>query len=36
MLIMSVEVVTYANKSYGMFEELVNNKYDVPVKVFEI
>tara|TARA_B110000046_G_C12918682_1_gene366089 strand:- start:284 stop:1012 length:729 start_codon:yes stop_codon:yes gene_type:complete len=30
---MSVEIVTYANKSQGMFEELVNNKYDVPIKV---
>jgi hypothetical protein len=30
---MSVEVVTYANKSQGMFEELVNNEFGVPVKV---
>ena len=30
---MSVEIVTYANKSRGMFEELVNNKFGVPVKV---
>ena len=30
---MSVEVVTYANKSSGMFEELVNNKHGVKVKV---
>ena len=30
---MSVEVVTYANKSQGLFEELVNNEFDVPVKV---
>jgi len=30
---MTVEIVTYANKSQGMFEELVNNKFDVPVKV---
>ena len=30
---MTVEIVTYANKSQGMFEELVNNKFDVPIKV---
>lgn len=30
---MSVEVVTYANKSSGMFEELVNNEFGVPIKV---
>ena len=30
---MSVEVVTYANKSFGMFEELVNNDHGVKVKV---
>ena len=30
---MSLEVVTYANKSSGMFEELVNNKHGVKVKV---
>jgi len=30
---MSVEVVTYANKSVGMFEELVNNDHNVKVKV---
>lgn len=30
---MSVEIVTYANKSQGMFEELVNNEFGVPVKV---
>jgi hypothetical protein len=30
---MSVEVVTYANKSVGMFEELVNNDHGVKVKV---
>ena len=30
---MSVEVVTYANKSSGMFEELVNNEHGVKVKV---
>ena len=30
---MSVEIVTYANKSQGMFEELVNNKFGVPIKV---
>ena len=30
---MSVEIVTYANKSQGMFEELVNNEFGVPIKV---
>tara|TARA_B100001175_G_scaffold26530_1_gene19556 strand:- start:419 stop:1138 length:720 start_codon:yes stop_codon:yes gene_type:complete len=30
---MSVEVVTYANKSFGMFEELINNEHGVKVKV---
>ena len=30
---MSVEIVTYANKSQGMFEELINNEFGVPVKV---
>lgn len=30
---MTVEIITYANKSQGMFEELVNNKFDVPIKV---
>lgn len=30
---MSVEIVTYANKSQGMFEDLVNNKFGVPVTV---
>jgi hypothetical protein len=30
---MSLEVVTYANKSSGMFEELVNNDFGVKVKV---
>lgn len=30
---MSVEIVTYANKSQGMFDELVNNKFGVPIKV---
>jgi len=30
---MSMEVVTYANVSRGMLEELVNNEFDVPVKV---
>lgn len=30
---MSIEIVTYANKSQGMFEDLVNNKFDVPIKV---
>jgi hypothetical protein len=28
-----MEVVTYANKSSGLFEELVHNEYDVPVRV---
>lgn len=28
-----VEVVTYANKSFGLFEELVHNTFNVPVKV---
>jgi hypothetical protein len=30
---MSLEIVTYANKSQGMFEELVKNEFGVPVKV---
>lgn len=30
---MSVEIVTYANKSQGMFEDLVNNQFGVPVTV---
>lgn len=30
---MSPEVVTYANKSQGMFEDLINNEFGVPVKV---
>ena len=30
---MSLEVVTYANKSQGMFEELVKNEFGLPVKV---
>jgi len=30
---MSVEIVTYANKSQGMFEELINNKFGIPIKV---
>jgi hypothetical protein len=30
--VMSIEIVTYANKSQGMFEELVNNEF-VPIKV---
>lgn len=30
---MSYEIVTYANKSHGLFEELVNNEFNVPVKV---
>lgn len=28
-----IEVVTYANKSAGMFDELINNEYGVPIKV---
>lgn len=28
-----VEIVTYANKSQGLFEELVHNEFDVPVRV---
>lgn len=28
-----MEIVTYANKSFGLFEELIHNEYDVPVKV---
>jgi hypothetical protein len=27
------EIVTYANKSQGLFEELIHNEYDVPVRV---
>jgi len=30
---MRTHVVTYANKSRGMFETLVNNKFGVPIKV---
>jgi len=30
---MSLEIVTYANKSQGMFEDLVNNEFGVPIKV---
>lgn len=30
---MSVEIVTYANKSQGMFEDLVNNEFGIPIKV---
>ena len=30
---MTVEIVTYANKSTGMFEELINNDFGVKVKV---
>ena len=30
---MSLEVVTYANKSFGLFEKLVNNEYGLPIKV---
>ena len=32
-IVSMVEVVTYANKSFGLFEELVHNEFDVPVKV---
>jgi len=28
-----VEIVTYANKSFGMFDELVNNEFNVPIRV---
>lgn len=28
-----VDVVTYANKSQGLFEDLIHNEYDVPVRV---
>lgn len=28
-----VEIVTYANKSQGLFEELIHNEFDVPVRV---
>lgn len=30
---MSVEVVTYANKSQGMFKDLIDNEFGVPVKI---
>ena len=30
---MSVEFVTYANKSQGMFDELITNEFGVAVKV---
>lgn len=30
---MSLEIVTYANKSQGMFEDLVKNTFGVPIKV---
>ena len=30
---MAIEIVTYANKSSGMFEELINNEHGVKVKV---
>jgi|TARA_B100001094_G_scaffold130957_1_gene126789 hypothetical protein len=30
---MTFEIVTYANKSQGMFEDLVNNEFDIPVTV---
>lgn len=33
MLNMVLEIITYANKSQGMFEELVNNEFDVSIKV---
>jgi hypothetical protein len=32
-LYMSVEIVTYANKSQGMYEELINNEFGIPIKV---
>jgi hypothetical protein len=28
-----MEIVTYANKSFGLFEQLVNNSHGVPVRV---
>ena len=28
-----VEIVTYANKSQGLFDELIHNEFDVPVRV---
>lgn len=28
-----MEIITYANKSFGMFDELVNNPFNVPVTV---
>ena len=30
---MSFEIVTYANKSEGMFEKLLNNEFGVSIKV---
>ena len=30
---MTAHVITYANKSSGMFESLTNNKFNVPIKV---
>jgi|SRR5210317_436144 len=30
---MTVEIITYANKSQGMFEELINNEFGIPIKV---
>lgn len=30
---MSLEIITYANKSQGMFEELVKNPFNVPIQV---
>jgi hypothetical protein len=30
---MTVDIVTYANKSFGLFEQLIHNKFDVKIKV---
>ena len=30
---MNIEIVTYANKSFGMFEDLIHNEYDVPITI---
>lgn len=32
-MIDNYEIITYANKSHGMFEELINNTYNVPITV---
>lgn len=28
-----LEIITYANKSYGLFEKLIKNEYNIPIKV---